>query len=232
MTDDYEASDSADGGPSLGEIAIRLDELTGVRPTARVAAELSPKGARTYRVVIEAAHRVFVRDGHAGLSMRKVADEAGVALGNVNYYFGSKSALLDAMLREALADYIEAHRAHVADDGRTPADVLLDVVEFYIDNARASHPLFFQMWGYAASDPAAKALVRELYLPIGRFIHLLVKAARPDASEARVREIVLQLFSLEEGLKLFIGMGPDDAPAIATAKDHVRALARHIIMAD
>jgi hypothetical protein len=134
-------------------------------------------------------------------------------------------------LREALADYVEAHIAQFEKDKDAPLDILLNVVTFYIANGRASHPLFFQMWGYAASDDEAKALIRELYRPIGRFIFLLVRAARPDAPEARVREIVLQLFSLEEGVKLFIGIGPADDAALMTAEAHVRALAEKVITA-
>ncbi len=213
---------------SAAAIAAIEEHLTAIRaerPSAALADRLSPKGAKTLALILAAAHRVFIRDGHAGLSLRKVADEAGVALGNVNYYFPCKRELLEALLREALADYVEAHIAQFERDRDSPLDILLNVVTFYVSNGRASHPLFFQMWGYAASDETAKALIRELYRPIGRFIFLLVSATRPDASEARVREIVLQLFSLEEGLKLFIGMGPDDDHALKTAEAHTRALA-------
>lgn len=222
------------GEGSAAAIAAIEEHLTAVRasrPSVALAGDLSTKGARTLLSILAASHRVFIRDGHAGLSMRKVADEAGVALGNVNYYFSSKRALLEATLREALADYVEAHIAQFEKDRDAPLDILLNVVTFYIANGRASHPLFFQMWGYAASDDEAKALIRELYRPIGRFIFLLVRAARPDAPEARVREIVLQLFSLEEGVKLFIGIGPADDAALMTAEAHVRALAEKVITA-
>ena len=219
-------------GPARAVAVIRahLSELNAERPSVARAAALSPKGARTLAQILESAHRVFLREGHAGLSMRKVADEAGLAVGNVNYYFDSKRALLEATLREALADYVEAHIRQF-DEGRDePIDILLNVLTFYISNGRQTYPLFFQMWGYAASDDAARALIRELYRPIGRFIYYLVRAARPDASDARIREIVLQLFSLEEGMKLFIGIGQEGDAALHSAETHMRELARKIIM--
>lgn len=217
---------------AIGLIRAHLAELRGARPSVALAVGLSPKGAKTLVLILAAAHRIFVRDGHAGLSMRKVADEAGLAVGNVNYYFDSKRALIEATLREALADFVEAHIAQFEEDRDSPLDILLNVMTFYVSNARISHPLFFQIWGYAASDAGGKELVRGLYRVIGRFIYLLVRAARPDASEDRVREIVLQLFSLEEGLKLFIGMGPDTSPTLLTAEKHARALAQRVILAD
>ncbi len=220
-----------DEGPTTGAaIRAHLAELNEARPSVARAAALSSKGARTLAQILEAARRVFLREGHAGLSMRKVADEAGLALGNVNYYFDSKRALLEATLREALADYVETHLRQF-DKGRDdPIDLLLDVLVFYVANGRETYPLFFQMWGYAASDEAARDLIRELYRPIGRFIYYLVRAARPDATDSRVREIVLQLFSLEEGMKLFIGIGPEGDAALQSAESQLREIAKTIIL--
>lgn len=231
MTGD-EKSRKASVRPAYLVIPAHLVELQAARPSAALAAGLSPKGAKTLCTILVASRRVFIRDGHAGLSMRKVAEESGVALGNINYYFESKRALLEATLREALADYIEAHLEQLEAGAETPLDLLLNIVGFYVSNGRQSHPLFFQIWGFAACDPHAKELVRELYRPVGRLIYYLVRAVRPEASDARVREIVLHLFSLEEGMKLFIGMGPDDDETLRNAERHARTLARRIILAD
>jgi AcrR family transcriptional regulator len=217
---------------AIAEIEAYLAKQRTVRPSVALSAGRSAKAAMTIGQILSAGHHVFIRDGHAGLSLRKVADEAGVAVGNVNYYFETKRALIEAILCEALADYIEEHIKQFEAGRDSPLDILLNVVTFYVSNARMSHSLFFHMWGFAASGPDAKELIRTLYRPIGRFIYFLVLAARPDAPEARVREIVLQLFSLEEGVKLFIGMGPDDNAALATAETHIRALARRIVTSD
>lgn len=217
---------------AVAEIETYLASLRKARPSVALAAGHSPKAADTIGQILGAGRRVFVRDGHAGLSLRKVADDAGVAVGNVSYYFETKRALIEAILAEALADYVEAHILHFEADKQSPLEILLNVVTFYVSNARENHALFFHMWGFAASGPEAKELIRRLYRPIGRFIYFLVRAARPEASDARVREIVLQLFSLEEGMKLFIGMGPEDNGALLSAETHMRALARRIILSD
>ena len=86
------------------------------------------------------------------------------------------------------------------------------------------------MWGFAASDDKARDIVRDLYRPIGGFILSLVLAANPSLGEARARQVVLQIFSLEEGLKLFIGMGPESAPALRTAERDIRALTRKLVL--
>ncbi len=217
---------------AVAEIETYLSNLRKARPSVALAAAHSAKAAATITQILDAGRRVFTRDGHAGLSLRKVADDAGVAVGNVSYYFETKRALIEAILAEALADYVEAHIRHFEADKQSPLEILLNVVTFYVSNARENHALFFHMWGFAASAPEARDLIRRLYRPIGRFIYFLVRAARPDASDERVREIVLHLFSLEEGMKLFIGMGPADNSALLSAETHMRTLARRIILAD
>jgi AcrR family transcriptional regulator len=49
--------------------------------------------------ILEAAMDLLSRHGIAGVSMRAVAREAGVALGLVNYYYDDKTTLIRAALR-------------------------------------------------------------------------------------------------------------------------------------
>lgn len=53
----------------------------------------------TRSAILEAARRRLLDEGHTGLSTRKVADEAGVPLSQLHYYFGSKQGLLLALLQ-------------------------------------------------------------------------------------------------------------------------------------
>ncbi len=220
-----------DKGRGISAIRAYLEELRSNRPSVALAEKRSAKGGQTAAAILRAARDVFVREGHAGLSLRKVAEEADVAVGNLNYYFATKRELLEAMLREELADYIEEHIQQFESERDSPLEILLNVVSYYVSNARGSHRFFYQMWGYAGSDESARALIRDLYRPIGRFIYYMVRATKPELSDRRIRQIVLQIFSLEEGLKLFMGMGPEDDTALITAERDMRDLARRIVEA-
>ena len=187
------------------------------------------KTRNTIERILTAATSVFIEHGHAGLSLRKVADEADIAVGNLTYHFPTKYALIDSIMREALADYVEAHLEQFEMGRDEPLDILLNVVEFYVSNARNSHRLFYQLWGFAGSSEEARTLVRDLYRPIGRFIYYLVRAANSELNDTEIRQAVLQIFALEEGYKLFIGMEPNDVGAIQTAEADIRALTLKII---
>jgi AcrR family transcriptional regulator len=54
----------------------------------------------TRTLILEAARSRLLADGYAGLSTRKVADEAGVPLSQLHYHFGSKQGLILALFEE------------------------------------------------------------------------------------------------------------------------------------
>jgi AcrR family transcriptional regulator len=61
-------------------------------------------------LLIDAADEVLRRDGLAGVTVRAVATQAGVAPMGVYNRFGSKDALVDALLIRAINDFREAVR--------------------------------------------------------------------------------------------------------------------------
>ncbi len=215
--------------PRLEKIVQELSEIAAKRPSIVLADHKTAKTGATIGRIIEAAHAVFVRDGHAGLSLRKVADEAEIAVGNLTYHFSTKNDLLHAVLAERLAQYIDDHLTTLTGDPSDPKDLLLDILVFYVRNVRDTHRFFFQMWGYAGASDDARDYVRNLYLPIGRLIFQLVWAANPDLEYEQVRRAVLQIYSLEEGLKVLTGLGPEDDIALAAAEADVRELAQIIV---
>lgn len=95
------------------------------------AASLTARGSARRQNLIDAALRLLVRDGHHGVTLRTVSQEAHASHGSVNYYFGTRSALMCAAAEhvshrialnlQALAPQMEA----VADDPDEFAAVLV-----------------------------------------------------------------------------------------------------------
>ena len=54
----------------------------------------------TRTLILDAARSRLLADGYAGLSTRKVAEEAGVSVSQLNYHFGSKQGLILALFEE------------------------------------------------------------------------------------------------------------------------------------
>jgi AcrR family transcriptional regulator len=70
----------------------------------------------TRMLIIEAARRRLLADGYAGMSTRKVADEAGVPLSQLHYHFGSKGGLILALFEEENQRRLERQTRMYAED--------------------------------------------------------------------------------------------------------------------
>ncbi|WP_244509398.1 TetR family transcriptional regulator [Nocardioides lianchengensis] len=111
----------------------------------------SPKAEQTRGTILESAMRLFRRDGYDRTTMRAIAAEAGVSVGNAYYYFGSKEHLIQAFYdrmqdehADAAADVLERETAF---DAR-----LRGVLEVWLDVAAPSHEFAGQFFKNAA-DP-------------------------------------------------------------------------------
>ena len=87
------------------------------------------------RVILDAAVRVFARQGFHTCRVSDIADEAGVAYGLVYHYFSSKEEILDTLFLERwdvmLAAIAEADRAR-----RSPREKLYAIASFIIESYR------------------------------------------------------------------------------------------------
>lgn len=64
-------------------------------------ARSTDKTPETEALILEAAHRVFLRRGTAGARTQEIADEAGVNKALLHYYFRSKERLAEAVFQRA-----------------------------------------------------------------------------------------------------------------------------------
>ena len=87
------------------------------------------------RIILDAAVRVFARQGFHSARVRDIADEAGVAYGLVYHYFGSKDAVLDTLFLERWNVLLEAiHQVDRSED--EPREKLHAITGFIIDSYR------------------------------------------------------------------------------------------------
>ena len=68
------------------------------------------KAARTRTTIIDAALRLFRERGYDATTMRAIATEAGVSVGNAYYYFESKEQLIQGFYDRAQVDHAAAAR--------------------------------------------------------------------------------------------------------------------------
>jgi AcrR family transcriptional regulator len=145
----------------------------------------------TRTLILDAARRRLLTDGYAGLSTRKVAEEAGVPLSQLHYHFGSKGGLILALFEEENARRLERQARMYAED--VPLwqryERACDFLEDDLDSGyvRVLQEMIAAGW----SNPDIGDAVREL---LGRWYQLLAEVAR----EAERRHGPLGPFTAEE----------------------------------
>jgi AcrR family transcriptional regulator len=117
------------------------------------------------REIIDALFRVAVRDGLAAASVRAVATEAGVPAPQVQYYFPTKAAMLDAAMYELGMRIVGRGMALQAEAGPTASPEIL--IRLAIagsrpvdDTTRQELVLFFLFFVEALTDAETVAATR------------------------------------------------------------------------
>src|SRR5918997_7172932 len=100
-----------------------------------------PASVDKHRLILDAAIRVFARQGFHACRVSDIADEAGVAYGLVYHYFGSKEEILNTLFTERWQVMLDAI-AEIDAKHEVPArDKLYLVAGFIIDSYRADPDL-------------------------------------------------------------------------------------------
>lgn len=66
--------------------------------------------------IIEAALRVFARNGYFNSRVSDIAREAGIAAGTIYLYFDTKEEILITLFREKMAGFVETVRRAIAEE--------------------------------------------------------------------------------------------------------------------
>jgi len=127
--------------------------------------------------ILDVAEELFMQHGFEGASMRMLTAKAGVNLAAINYHFGSKDALIEAVFRRRL-DAMNAERIaeleHLEKDaaGRPlAADAIIRAFIGaslrMIEDTRSGGRNFTRLLGRAYTEPAKpiRQLIGQMYAP-------------------------------------------------------------------
>ncbi len=189
--------------------------------TAATPGGPTPKGHQRRTALLDAAEEILGSSGGAELTMRAVADAAGVRLGHLQYYFPARSdllaALLDRILAASLARVAALTDASGADAGTgagagagtdagagagAGAAAILDTVLGDHDDLPLVR-LFTEVWSMAAHDEEAAHAVRAFYAAYARHVAEFIRGRTPSLTPAAAAARAEVFVMLMEGSALF-----------------------------
>ncbi len=164
------------------------------------------KGLGRATDIMQAARALLAAQGYAGLSMRRVAAEVGMSLSNLQHYYQSKDALLEALLLTTMNLFqakIDAISAAMA--GSAPLERFLSTVDMFLDEITdpVTHAIFFEIWALASRNAFASGLMDTMMARERKTIYKLIRGLAPAMSDEETMQRAVLVVAQVEGLMLF-----------------------------
>lgn len=122
---------------------------------ARSARKAKGEGHLRRAEILEAAERIFVREGYAGATIRRIAEEVGVSSTAIYLHFRDKAEMLLEIGEGAFSELAQRNAA-IRAEPMAPADRVRRMLEAYLDFALAN-PNAFRLALDSAAGEAASA---------------------------------------------------------------------------
>jgi TetR/AcrR family transcriptional repressor of bet genes len=156
--------------------------------------------------IVRATIRCLARDGYAGLTMKRVAVEAGVSQGILHYYFRDKRAILAAAAERVTAD-LDRRVAAEARGARDARGRLRALVRACLETAvrrRDFWTVFIEFWGEALHDRRLAAVNRRAYARARRLLGagLARGIASGEFRPVEIDEAAVVVLALLDGVSL------------------------------
>ena len=190
------------------------------REGMRDDAAATRKGSRRAAQILQAALDVVVEAGYNDLTLEAVARRVGISKGNLQYYFPTRSDLLQA----AFAEHVEAHKRIWLEVHDAPApnarERLRRLVAFEL--AANRDPRFVaqvrERWSLAERDRALRRLSNNWHRWVtGRYANV-IGTIRPELDKRACRQLGIMIYAMMVGSSPYFG--PDRAiPSMSNGLD-------------
>ncbi|MEM7377149.1 MAG: TetR/AcrR family transcriptional regulator [Pseudomonadota bacterium] len=168
--------------------------------------------------ILDCALALLTETGDAGLTMRKLAERAGMRLSNVQYYFRSRDDVLTATTARYVADCTAEIRAltEAASEAtlRERTHLLIETGLRHGDELSDMCRTFRELWAISSRNDAVQADLAAYYRSFGALIaDFVLGDAATAAQRDRVASLLLPFF---EGYSVTAASVPLSTDAVAT----------------
>ena len=177
-----------------------------IKATQRQRLGITPAREEAEQAFLDAAERLLVSVGYAGITTRKLAEEAGLNHGLVHYYFGSMQELLLQVLERFTDRLIARQRAMYASE--MPFLEKWRAAMRYLDEDTASGytKVWFELQALGWNDPDIRKRVAKVDQAWGQVVTEAFDKAmteyKIDRREFPLQAVTALVFTFNEGMHL------------------------------
>lgn len=180
--------------------------------------------------ILQAADELLVEVGYDGVSMRAVAERAGVNKASVFYHFSSKAKLIEQVLERYYSAHLQA-LSRAFDAGGTVAERFHRLLDAYLDfiDENRRYPRLVQQ--QIAGSDAHHELVRRNLIPLFEWTIAALCEVAPEHGPTAARQlfatfsgIVINYYTLAPVIGAAWGTDPLGPEGLAERRAHVHWL--------
>lgn len=159
--------------------------------------------------IAAAARKLFIETGGTGLSIRQVAQAAGMSVGAVQHFYPRRDELVAALLEFVVNQYEVGYEQILAKLPFNGEARLLALMEYMATDLRnqETRSFFYSLWALGSHNATAAALVDAMYRHHCNNLASFVGAARPALSEDQCLRAALQISAVLDGMMVFTAPG-------------------------
>lgn len=157
------------------------------------------------RRILEAARDLFINEGPAHFSARRVARVAQLSLGSVQHVFPTTEELLSATLAHVRDGYEDAYRQMAERLPLRPQERLVATVDYLLaDICRPEQRRFwFGFYALSGHSEHAQSLLRDAYEHHVQNIAKFIGAARPSYPKQKCLDAAVHVIAIIDGMMIF-----------------------------
>ena len=138
--------------------------------------------------------------------MRRVAAEVGISLSNVQHYYQSKDALLEALLlytMDLFQKKMDGISAAMTSASRI--DQFLSTCDMFLEEITdpVTHAIFFELWALASRNAFASRLMDKMLARERKAIFHLIRGLNPAIGDEEYMQRAILMVAQIESLMLF-----------------------------
>lgn len=165
------------------------------------------RGAATAEAIVKAALKVLIEEGAAQFTVRRIAAECGMKVGNVSYHFPRKDMLVQVMLADMLESYDKVLDSQVRQPGLSARERLRRVIALCLEDiaGKRTTRLFTELWAMANHNAVVAERVAQFYARVHGVICEYVSELNPALDTAQAQTVALYISASMEGATPFLG---------------------------
>ena len=160
----------------------------------------------TSEKIKEATLNLLAKDGYDSISMRKIAREAGVALGQLTYYYKTKDNLIVLVVKEVL-EFFYAEVEEKLNKSKNRIEVILDGIESVLKEETKVEKLLITIISQSQVNKKLQKILKDFW---NRVIDLITKCYLNDfegitLEQANIKARLLIGASIESVVEKMLG---------------------------